>query len=183
MDPYDSEIERERAMVEILQWAPRSAKIILLLNEELNGTKVVPTSKEWNDMIEGRRDLGPEVMNAPETFASCGKNLGKGMMDILKDKATRSSHDGFGSMVMVSDLTWLAKRSWAFDSFMGYETALNFTKLPLKATFLCQYDRRSFTEAEMKRACSAHERSLVDRRLVRSQWFIPNPNLNERMFV
>jgi hypothetical protein len=183
MNPYQDDAERDRARLEIMQWAPREAKLILISDQAPDEGKLTPKTKRWKELKGAGEQDRLEILSAPDFFLNCGVSVGKGVMEAVKGMATSSAQEGYPSMVMVSDLSWLAGRREAFGSFMGFEAALNFAKLPLRTTFLCQYDRRAFSPAELKKACSIHERSLVGRTLERSQWFIPNPNLGERMFV
>ena len=181
--PYENEMERERAVLELAQWAPKGSKFLYLADRRCKERRLQKEERELEAAFGSRKDDGLEILSAPDVYCRGGKFIGKEMIGVLKDLADEAADTGYRSMVAVGDLSWLARRPEDFRTFIGYEISVNFTRFNIKSIFLCQYDQRIFSSDELHKATLVHEQVLLDRTLRRNHWFIPRHGSGERMLA
>lgn len=169
---YSSDYDFKKVIVDIANWADRDEKVIWL-NDKLSSKKasdsrMLADSRFIADLRTGRVEIRPSYAS----YCPGGEFLRSKMFEFWGNAYKDALKEGYKSLVVIGDVSWLGNHGPIFESFMRYEQAIDFARIPGNITILCQYDERLFTEGQLKAAESVHQLHLKDGRLERSYWFV-----------
>jgi hypothetical protein len=168
---YSDDEERERAIAETYAWLPRSAKMLVF---SPNGRLPcqIGTGKGLVDPMEAIRAGKLQSRRTDHAYIPDGGFHSKRALRNLEDAAENAEDEGFESLVVVGDVSWINSMRGAFPEFIRYETGINFIDFPIDMALICQYDQRTMAKDDLQRACNVHEKILADHHLDRNCWLI-----------
>jgi hypothetical protein len=107
-----------------------------------------------------------------DVYIPNGQFHSKRALHSLKDAAEKAECEGFESLVIMGDVSWIDSMREVFPEFIRYETGINFLQFPIDVALICQYHRRTLAGDILQRTCNVHEKILTDHHLDRNCWFI-----------
>jgi len=170
--PYTSDLDKDRAVRDLFSWAPHSSKFYYFADGKSYERLFDRANGASDSITEALRDERFSMLSAKKSYCPDGTFDGPRMVRLLSGICQEAQDNGFHSTIAVGDVTLVSKIREHFPAFIRYETSVDFVDFPTKVAFLCQYDRRYFSPAEINKAISVHQQSLVDRTLARNYWII-----------
>ena len=168
---YRDHQERERAITEAYAWLPKRAKMLVFspngtLPRQLgSGTSVV-------DPAEAIRAGRLQSLRIDDAYIPHGEFHSHRSLRYLEDAVKRAEVEGFESLAVVGDVSWINSMKGVFPEFIRYETGINFLDFPIDVALICQYDRRTMARDDLQRVRNVHEKILTGHHLDRNCWLI-----------
>lgn len=167
---YRDDEDRERAITETYAWLPKKAKMLVF---SPNGKLPCQLGKATGvDPVEEIRAGRLQSRRTEDAYIPYGEFDSRRALHYLEDAVERAESEGFESLVVVGDVSWINSMKDAFPEFVRYETGINFLDFPIDVALICQYDRRTIAGDDLQRVCSVHEKILADHHLDRNCWLI-----------
>ena len=169
---YRDGADLSRVILDVLGWLEGEEKFVYVTDRMLpngeNGFSSVATRVIKEAIKEGRMEIVPSY----SFYCPKGKFAGRATMDRWKEKYDRVLDQGYNSVIIAGDISWLSVRPSSFGSFMDYEQSIDLAHLPKTLSVLCQYDSRLFTPDQQEWASRVHQLRVRDGRLERNYWMI-----------
>jgi hypothetical protein len=167
---YRDQEERERAVTETYAWLPENAKMLLF---SPNGVLPRHLGKGASvDPLEAIRVGSLQPHRTDDAYIPNGVFQSMRALNYLEEAVERAESEGFESLVVMGDVSWINEMREAFPEFILYETGINFLDFPIDVALICQYDRSTMAGDDLQRVCNVHEKILTDNHLDRNYWLI-----------
>ena len=118
------------------------------------------------------------ILQASETYLSCGRFNPKRMIELWVSEVERAICEGYPGVRVTGETGWLAEYPQGHHLFAEYEAELNrslFTRYPVLA--ICQYDQATIDLLTVRQAISSHPLVIKETRPYRNPYYTPLPPL------
>lgn len=166
---YRSDDEQAKGLLDLVGWMREEEKLALLCD---GGEAGDPCSLGGHVFEAAVQEGRLEVLPSYRKMCPAGRFHAEAVANLIMTEYGRALDDGFGSLVLCIDLSWMAGTPEDFTAHVVQLSQITMSKLPSNLTLLCQYDRRRLTPEQAEGVQRVHQLSLVDGELVRNFWVV-----------
>jgi len=154
---FDDDDERLAAMARLVAVGINDSHKVLYLTGPMRpealldnlDARGVPTGRAVDD---GQLAVRP----ADEVYLAHGEFDPDRSLGALRDQVSLARDEGWKGLRLVKDMAWALRLEPGADALTSYEAHANRLVVDGAAMAVCQYDRRLFPDAELRRVASAH---------------------------
>jgi PAS domain S-box-containing protein len=123
--------------------------------------------------------LGGEcrTVTVREAFFPEGSFSPEGAWAFLRAEAERAAAAGAPSLRVAVEAGWVQRAVPGAERFLEFEAGLHEALAGVRASVLCQYDRRLFDPAELLNVVASHPLMVIGSHLVDNFYYVPKENL------
>lgn len=176
---YKNDEEQAKSLLDLVGWLREDEKLVLLCDGP--GREAEDCFCLSGHVFEAAaREGRMEALPSQKRICPTGKLRPEAIQDIIMLEYGRAMDDGFRSLVLGIDYSWMADLPDDFAAHVVQQSHITLSRLPSNLTLLCQYDGRRFTADQAENVLRVHQLSLADGRLSRNFWVVATSALGGR---
>jgi anti-anti-sigma regulatory factor len=102
-----------------------------------------------------------EILPSTDAFVTIGTFEAGRVIDGLRQRIKRASHQGYGGLRIAADMCWALRPVAGLEQLVSFETELTRLLADGRATAVCQYDRHCFDAVTLAGVTAAHNRAVA----------------------